>query len=197
MWVRLQSSGSLNVDVSANRIPHSIHSCSLPCGWFSSTSYAPKEVGPKWFFFRKECFWSWKGFPGGSVVKNSPAKAGDSGSIPGWGSSPGGGTGNPLQYSCLENPMDRGAWWPIVLGVEKSQAGLSTHVYHSTTKLAVGWTVDVEPLSRRDNCTDMQLSGVFCVIVVYLHCTSKYCVLLLLFFYNLKLYGNSVLSDDG
>ena len=47
------------------------------------------------------------------VVKNSPANAGDlrnTGSIPGLGRSPGGGNGNPLQYSCLENPMDRGAW---------------------------------------------------------------------------------------
>jgi len=50
------------------------------------------------------------------VVKNPHAKAGDvrdAGSIPRWGKSPGGGNGNPLQYSCLENSMDRGAWWPI------------------------------------------------------------------------------------
>ena len=53
------------------------------------------------------------GFPGGSVVKNPPANAGDagdSGSIPGLGRYPGGGNGNPLQYTCLENLMDRGAW---------------------------------------------------------------------------------------
>ena len=52
------------------------------------------------------------GFPGGVVVKNPPANAGDTGdagSIPGSGRAPGGGNGNPLQYSCLENPMDRGA----------------------------------------------------------------------------------------
>ena len=47
------------------------------------------------------------GFPGGSVVKNSPASAGDVSSIPGLGRSPGEGNGNPLQYSCLENAMDR------------------------------------------------------------------------------------------
>ena len=55
-----------------------------------------------------------KGFPGGSVCKESPANAGDTGDvglIPGWGRSPGGGNGNPLQYSRLENPMDRGVWW--------------------------------------------------------------------------------------
>ena len=49
------------------------------------------------------------GFPGGSVVKNPPASLGDTGSIPGSGRSPGEGSGNPLQYSCLENPMKRGA----------------------------------------------------------------------------------------
>ena len=50
------------------------------------------------------------GFPGGSVVKNSPANAGDVNLIPESGRSPGGGNGNPLQYSCLENSMDRGTW---------------------------------------------------------------------------------------
>ena len=49
-------------------------------------------------------------FPGGSVVKNPPASVGDAGLIPGWGRSPGVGNGNPLQYSCLGNPMDRGVW---------------------------------------------------------------------------------------
>ena len=52
-----------------------------------------------------------KGFPGGSVVKNTPANAEDVSLIPGLGRSPEGRNGNPLQYSCLENPMDRGAWW--------------------------------------------------------------------------------------
>ena len=51
---------------------------------------------------------AFKGFPDGAVVKNLPANAGDAGSIPGSGRSPGKGDGNPLQYSCLENPMDRG-----------------------------------------------------------------------------------------
>ena len=50
-----------------------------------------------------------KGFPGGAVGKNTPANPGDLGSIPGWGRSPGGGSDNPLQYSCLKNPMDGGA----------------------------------------------------------------------------------------
>ena len=58
------------------------------------------------------------------VVKNRPANAGDVGSIPGSRKSPGGGHGNPLQYSCLENPMNRGAWRPTVHGVAKTQTQL-------------------------------------------------------------------------
>ena len=53
--------------------------------------------------------------------KNPPASAGDIGSIPGLGRSPGEASGNPLQYSCLGNPMNRGAWWTIVHGVSKNQ----------------------------------------------------------------------------
>ena len=59
------------------------------------------------------------GFPGGSVVKNPPANAGDAGSIPGSRGSPGEGNGNPLQYSCLGNPMDRGAWWGHDVEIEE------------------------------------------------------------------------------
>ena len=60
-----------------------------------------------------------KGFHGGSMVKNPPAKAGDVGSIPRSRRSPGEGNGNPLQYSHLGKPMDRGAWWATVHGVTK------------------------------------------------------------------------------
>ena len=59
------------------------------------------------------------GFPGGSVVKNPPADTGDADSIPGSGRSPGERNGNPLQYSCLKNPMDRGAWWATVHGAQR------------------------------------------------------------------------------
>ena len=65
------------------------------------------------------------GFPGGSVVKNLPANAGDVDSIPVLRRSPGEGNGNTLQYSGLRNPMDRGAWWAIVYGVAKSQTRVS------------------------------------------------------------------------
>ena len=61
------------------------------------------------------------GFPGDSVVKNPPANARDIGLIPGSGRSPGGGHDNLLQYSCLENPMGRRAWWAGVHRVAKSQ----------------------------------------------------------------------------
>ena len=67
------------------------------------------------------------GFPGVSVTKNPPANAGDSGDmslIPRLGRSPGGGNGNPLQYSCLENRMDRGAWQATVYAVAKNQTQL-------------------------------------------------------------------------
>ena len=61
------------------------------------------------------------GFPGGSVIKNPPANVGDTSSIPGLERSLGEGNGNPRQCSCLENPMDRGAWWATVHGITKSQ----------------------------------------------------------------------------
>ena len=63
-----------------------------------------------------------------SVVKNLPGATGDTGSIPGLGRSPGGENGNPLQYSCQDNPMDREAWQALVYGVAKSWTRLSTHI---------------------------------------------------------------------
>ena len=99
-----------------------------------------------WTVKKAECqtvdafeLWCWRrlfrllgvwGFPRGSVVKTPPTNArdtGDAGSIPGSGRSPGGGNGNPLQYSCLGNPMDRGAWWAAVHQVAKSWTPLSMH----------------------------------------------------------------------
>ena len=65
------------------------------------------------------------GFPGGSNGKESACNAGHTGLIPGMGRSPGEGDGNPFQYSCLENPMDRGACWATVHGVPKSWTQLS------------------------------------------------------------------------
>ena len=65
------------------------------------------------------------GFPGGSDDKESAHNAGDPGLIPGSGRSPGEGSGNPLQYSCLENSTDRGDWRATVHGGAKSHTGLS------------------------------------------------------------------------
>ena len=71
------------------------------------------------------------------MVKSLPANAGDirdTGLIPGSGSSPGGGNGNPLQYSCLENSKDRGAWWATVHGVAKSRTQRSAHAHNSDSQ---------------------------------------------------------------
>ena len=73
-------------------------------------------------------------FSGDLALKNLPANAGGEGLIPGSGRSPGEGNGNPLQYSCLENPMDRGAWWVTVSGLAKSGTRLN-----NTTKNGVYW----------------------------------------------------------
>ena len=82
-------------------------------------------------FFKTQLYASW-GFPGGLVIKNMSANAGDAGLIPGSGRSPGGGNGNPLQYSCWDNTMNRGAWRATVHAVAKSQTRLkqlSTHTF--------------------------------------------------------------------
>ena len=79
-------------------------------------------------------------FPGGSEVKASACNVGDLGSIPGLGRSPGKGNGSPLQYSCLENPMDGGAWWATVHRIAKSWTRLSdfTFTIHVSDKEILG-----------------------------------------------------------
>ena len=82
------------------------------------------------------------GFPHGSDGRESACNAGDLGSIPELERSPGEGNGNPLQYSCLENPMDRGAWWATVHGVAKT--GLS----EKTTRADNAWSLrDVDVIT--------------------------------------------------
>ena len=73
-------------------------------------------------------------FPGSSAAKASACNTGDLGSIPGLGRSPGEGNGNPLQYSCLENPMDGGAWWAKVHRVTKSRTQLSDFTFKGTSR---------------------------------------------------------------
>ena len=70
------------------------------------------------------------GFPGGSVIKNLPTSAGDVGSVPGLGRCPGGGNGNPLQYSCLKTPMDLGVWWATVQGSQRVGQDWATEYIH-------------------------------------------------------------------
>ena len=105
------------------------------------------------------------GFPGNSVVKNLPANAGDTGSIPGMGRSPGEGNGNPLQYSCLGNPMDRGAWRAAVHGVCKeldTTEGLNTTTTtskpHAEKEKSRIWHWSQADIRSAGNC---QVSAVF------------------------------------
>ena len=89
-----------------------------------------------------------QGFPGGSVVKKLPANAGDtedSGLIPELGRSPGGGNGNPLQYSCLGNPKDRGVWWAtthVVIKEMDINQQLSMHAFLVSTQMHSGLLVN-------------------------------------------------------
>ena len=89
----------------------------------------------RWQKWQKNILWSFKGFVCGSAGKESP-NARDLGSIPGSGKSPGEGNYYPLQYSCLENSMDRGAWQATVHGVTKSQKQLSNFHFHEALKHA-------------------------------------------------------------
>ena len=82
-------------------------------------------------------------FPHGSDGKESACNTGDPGSIPELGGSPEDGNGYPLQYSCLENSMDRGAWRATVHGVAKSQTQHSDYDYYYSYFLCVGWTVSL------------------------------------------------------
>ena len=88
------------------------------------------------------------------MVKNQPSNAGDPGSVPGFGRSPGEGNGNPPQYSCLENSMDRGAWWATVHEVTESHT-LSTQTEHSTVPAKPLLTLGSCPLPIRRSPADM------------------------------------------
>ena len=84
------------------------------------------------------------GFPGGSDRKESAYGVGDQGSVPGSGGSPGEGNGNLIQCSCLENPMDRGAWQATVHRVTKSRTELSNFTFTFTGQERVTWTEELE-----------------------------------------------------
>ena len=83
-----------------------------------SDSHVKKILLYMYNYFTLLYTWNW-GFTGGSVIRSLPTSAGDVGPIPGWGRTPGEGNGNPLHYSCLENPMDRADWRAAVHGSAK------------------------------------------------------------------------------
>ena len=87
-----------------------------------------REPNKVTLYNKGKLFLDW-GFPGGSDCKASACNAGDPGSIPESGRSPGEGNGNPLQYSCLDNSMDEGAWWATVHGFAKSWTQLSNFTH--------------------------------------------------------------------
>ena len=91
---------------------------------------------------------------GGSDGKESACNAGDPGSIPGLGKSPGEGNGTPPQYSCLENPMDRGAWWAAVHGVTKTRTWLSDFVSFTWC-----WTMSVASMASKYVCSLKENTG--------------------------------------
>ena len=94
--------------------------------------------------------WYVRGFPGSAVVKNPPVNAGDTrdaGLIPGLQRSPGG-NGNPLQYSCLGNSMNKGAWWATVHGVAKSWTQLSTLIYFLALWIPLFWAFHINRIIK-------------------------------------------------
>ena len=107
-------------------------SCKIAWGWKTLGKIPfPKSIPSK----SKGSLQPLMDFQVEQVVKNLPANTGDTGSIPRSGRFSGGGNGNLLQCSCLENPMDRGAWWATVHGITKSQTQLSVHTHtHTQTR---------------------------------------------------------------
>ena len=95
------------------------------------------------------------GFPGDSDRKASARNAGDLGSIPGLGRSPGEGNGSPLQYSCLENSMDGGAWWATVHGVAKSRTRLSDLTFLSLSVFKVAGHLEFSELCAEHQRADV------------------------------------------
>ena len=134
---------------------------------------------------------------GGSEVKASACNAGDLGSIPGSGRSPGEGSGNLLQYSCLANPMDGGAWWATVHWVTKSQTWLSDFtslcysvlwIYHmffrwtlDCLRFSLFWIVSLQAFMYRSFCKSLFLIIFGMYLVELLGCMST--------------YGNSVINS--
>ena len=101
-----------------------------------------------------------KSFPGGSDGKESACNAGDPGSTPGSGRSPGEENGYPLQYSCLENPIDRGAWWATAYGVAKSQTQLS-NFYRRAILILIFCNTDNKSTQEKINILKTRISVLY------------------------------------
>ena len=99
-----------------------------------------------------------RGFPGGSDGRESACNAGDLGSIPGSGRSPGQGNGTPLQYSCLKNSMDRGAWWAVVHGVANA-----AHNWVANTHILIIICLNVDVFES------ILLPNLLSFLVIYIH----------------------------
>ena len=97
-------------------LPRKSHGCRSPVGY---SAWGHKRVGHNWATLLSLTHRIWMDPQVAQTVNSPPCNSGDLGSIPGWGRSPGGGHGKPLQYPCLENPMDKGAWWATFHGVAK------------------------------------------------------------------------------
>ena len=121
------------------------------------------------------CCCCFAGFSGSSVVNNLPANTGDTrdvGLIPGSGRSPREGNGNPLQYSCLENLMDRGAWWAAVHGVAKSWARLSDwHLLTYSTRDSQ----ESSPAPKFESITSLAFNFLYGPTLTTIHYYSYYC----------------------
>ena len=114
-------------------------------------------------------------FPGGSDSKVSAYNAGDLGSIPGLGRSPGEGNGNPLQDSCLENSMDGGAWWATVHGVTKSRTRLSdfTFTFTSPIFIAAVFTIAKTWKQTEGPLTDEWINKMWCTYTMEYYSAIK------------------------
>ena len=108
------------------------------------------------------------GFPGSSDTKESAYNTGDEGSIPGSGRSPGERNVIPLQYSCLENPMDRGAWWATVYGVTESQTQISD-LHKETLSVSVSMSLSVYIYVRA--CVPSRFSHVCLFVTLWSLCS--------------------------
>ena len=132
--------GSINVRWKPQNIAEKIREDLNKCKnilylWIKTLNIAKMITFPEWIYRFNMITIKIPGFPGGSDGKESACEVGDPGSIPGSERSLGEGNGYPLQCSCLENSMDRGAWWGTIHGVAKIQTWLSDSHTHTQTRM--------------------------------------------------------------